>query len=57
LSLYRDISKLAKASGLALISMVIIVVAVVIEAPRVDPKFKGSREGTWTFVRPEVFQV
>ncbi|CAI2180426.1 2973_t:CDS:2 [Funneliformis geosporum] len=57
LSLYRDISKLAKASGLALISMVIIVVAVVIEAPHVDPKYKGSDEGTWDFVHPEMFQA
>ncbi|CAG8596402.1 14494_t:CDS:2 [Funneliformis caledonium] len=57
LSLYRDISKLAKASGLALISMVIIVVAVVIEAPRVDPRYKGGDKGTWDFVHPEMFQA
>src|ERR1044072_4057197 len=52
LSLHRDISKLAKASGLALISMSIIVVAVVIEAPRVDPEFRGNKEVTWAFIRP-----
>ena len=57
LSLYRDISKLAKASGLALISMIIIIAAVVIEAPQVDQSLRGSEEKAWTFVQPQIFQV
>ncbi|BFZ61787.1 hypothetical protein YB2330_002863 [Saitoella coloradoensis] len=35
LSLYRDISKLAKASALALVSMVVIILTVIIQGPRV----------------------
>ncbi|CAG8454201.1 3001_t:CDS:2 [Diversispora eburnea] len=54
-TLYRDISNLAKASGLALISMIIIVVGVAIEGPKVDSSLKGNKE-SWQFVRPEVFQ-
>lgn len=57
LSLYRDISKLSKASGLALVSMTVIVTSVVIEAPQVDQKLRGSSEETWTFVQPQIFQV
>ncbi|CAJ0759571.1 12731_t:CDS:2, partial [Entrophospora sp. SA101] len=56
LSLYRDISKLAKASGLALISMVIIVASVVIEGPQVDDSLKGNPDTRWKFIQPEVFQ-
>ncbi|CAG8726784.1 11674_t:CDS:1, partial [Scutellospora calospora] len=41
LALYRDISKLAKTSGLALISMVIIVVSVAVEGPQVIPSLRG----------------
>jgi len=48
---------LSKASGLALLSMTIIVTAVVIEAPQVDQELRGSDEETWTFVRPQIFQV
>ncbi|CAG8493587.1 796_t:CDS:2 [Dentiscutata erythropus] len=55
-ALYRDISKLAKASGLALISMVIIVVSVVIEGPQVDQSLRGSENGKWAFIHDEVFQ-
>ncbi|CAG8446355.1 5637_t:CDS:2 [Cetraspora pellucida] len=47
---FGDISKLAKASGLALISMVIIVVAVSIEGPLVDPSLRGMEEGKWDFI-------
>ena len=42
LSLYRDITKLAKASALALISMVIIVFTVVSEGPRVPEEYRGT---------------
>ncbi|KGO40097.1 Amino acid transporter, transmembrane [Penicillium expansum] len=42
LSLYRDIAKLAKASALALISMVVIVVTVITQGFRVPPESRGE---------------
>ena len=57
LSLYRDISKLAKASGLALISMVVIVVTVAVEGPQVASEFRGRDEVRWDFMHRELFQV
>ncbi|KAG9295463.1 hypothetical protein G9A89_013492 [Geosiphon pyriformis] len=56
LSLYRDISKLAKVSGLALVSMVIIVISVILEGPQVNLDLRGSDEGKWDFAHPELFQ-
>lgn len=43
LSLYRDITKLAKASALALVSMVIIVFTVVSEGPNVPEEYRGTK--------------
>jgi solute carrier family 38 (sodium-coupled neutral amino acid transporter), member 11 len=43
LSLYRDITKLAKASALALVSMVIIVFTVVTEGPHVPAEYQGTK--------------
>ncbi|KAJ1968751.1 hypothetical protein IWQ62_001048 [Dispira parvispora] len=57
LSLYRDMSKLAKTSALALLAMSVIVIAVVIEAPKVTPDQRGSSEGKWDFIRPDIFQA
>ncbi|KAF2204731.1 hypothetical protein GQ43DRAFT_437710 [Delitschia confertaspora ATCC 74209] len=45
LSLYRDISKLAKASGLALVSMAIIIVTVVTQSFRVPAESRGPLKG------------
>ena len=42
LSLYRDITKLARASALALISMVIIVFTVVTEGPHTPEEYRGT---------------
>ncbi|KAJ5787246.1 hypothetical protein N7457_002236 [Penicillium paradoxum] len=42
LSLYRDIAKLAKASALALVSMIIIVVAVITQGFRVSSESRGE---------------
>ncbi|RHZ80647.1 hypothetical protein Glove_134g49 [Diversispora epigaea] len=56
LALYRDISNLAKASGLALISMIVIVVGVSTEGPNVDSSLRGNKE-SFAFIRPEVFQA
>lgn len=46
LSLYRDIAKLAKASGLALVSMVIIIVTVVTQGFRVPAESRGQLRGS-----------
>ncbi|KAJ6169498.1 hypothetical protein N7497_002341 [Penicillium chrysogenum] len=42
LSLYRDIAKLAKASALALVSMIVIVVTVITQGFRVPPESRGE---------------
>lgn len=57
LSLYRDIHKLARASGLALVGMVIIVASVVIESPAVKPELKGDPSKRFSFVGPGIFQA
>ncbi|KAG7563097.1 hypothetical protein FFLO_01405 [Filobasidium floriforme] len=57
LSLYRDISKLAKASSLAVLSMLVIVLSVVIRGPQVDPELKGSRAHVFTVIGPKVFEA
>lgn len=57
LSLYRDIHKLARASGLALIGMVIIVLAVLLEGPHVPPEMKGDQVGKFSFIEPGIFQA
>lgn len=50
LALNRDISKLAKASALALVSMLIIVLTVVIKGPQLPDSYKGSLSlPLWTF--------
>jgi len=46
LSLYRDISKLASASGLALVSMTIIIVTVITQSFRVPLELKGQLRGS-----------
>lgn len=56
LSLYRDIAKLAKASALALISMLIILVTVITQGAQVDSDYKGSLKGS-LFIRRGVFQA
>ena len=57
LSLYRDIHKLSRASGLALIGMVIIVISVLIESPHVTPELKGDPAQRFTVLGPGVFQA
>lgn len=56
LSLYRDIAKLAKASTLALISMIVIIVTVVTNSWTVDEQYKGSVKGL-LFVNDGFFQA
>ncbi|KAJ3476745.1 hypothetical protein NLI96_g10948 [Meripilus lineatus] len=57
LSLYRDIHKLSRASGLALIGMLIIVTSVLIEGPHVTPELKGDPTKRFTIIGPGVFQA
>ncbi len=57
LSLYRDIHKLSRASGLALIGMLIIVGSVLIEGPHVTPDLKGDQSKRFTVIGPGVFQA
>lgn len=57
LSLYRDIHKLARASGLALIGMFIIVISVLVEGPHVPPELKGDPSHKWSVLGPGIFQA
>lgn len=57
LSLYRDIHKLSRASGLALIGMIIIVTSVLVESPHVTPDLKGDPAQRFTVLGPGVFQA
>lgn len=56
LSLYRDIAKLAKASGLALVSMIVIILTVVTQSFRVPPESKGKLRGS-IIVHSGVFEA
>lgn len=55
--LYRDISKLAKVSLLALMALCVIVASVVIQAPLTSESFHGNPDLKWSIISPEVFQV
>ncbi|KAF9049747.1 amino acid transporter [Panaeolus papilionaceus] len=57
LSLYRDIHKLSRASGLALVGMLIIVASVLIEGPHVPSELKGDQNNMFTFIEPGIFQA
>jgi sodium-coupled neutral amino acid transporter 11 len=57
LSLYRDISKLAKTSALALIAIIVIIVSVVIEGPQQSTEIRGSDELMFNVINDEVFQA
>ncbi|KAI8329711.1 transmembrane amino acid transporter protein-domain-containing protein [Chlamydoabsidia padenii] len=56
LSLYRDISKLAKTSALALVAIVFITVSVAVEGPKVQSELRGSTEHRFDFMQDEIFQ-
>lgn len=57
LSLYRDIHKLSRASGLALVGMLIIVTSVLIEGPHVTADLKGEPSQRFSVIRPGIFQA
>ncbi|KAG0218998.1 hypothetical protein BGX31_011437 [Mortierella sp. GBA43] len=56
LSLYRDISKLAKTSAIAMLALVVIIIAVIIEGPRAPMEIRGDPKLAWSFARPDLFQ-
>ena len=57
LSLYRDIHKLSRASGVALVGMVIIVTSVIIEGSHVSPELKGDPSQRFSIIGPGVCQA
>ncbi|KAI9483392.1 MAG: transmembrane amino acid transporter protein-domain-containing protein [Benjaminiella poitrasii] len=57
LSLYRDISKLAKTSALALIAILVIIISVIIEGPQMSEETRGSEEYRFSFMNNEIFQA
>jgi hypothetical protein len=57
LSLYRDIHKLSRASGIALIGMMIIVGSVLIEGSHVPQELKGDPSKRFTVFGPGFFQA
>ncbi|KAK2463274.1 hypothetical protein APHAL10511_004929 [Amanita phalloides] len=57
LSLYRDIHKLSRASGLALIGMLIIVASVLVEGPHVPLELRGDSSKRFSLIEPGVFQA
>ncbi|PFH51484.1 hypothetical protein AMATHDRAFT_74848 [Amanita thiersii Skay4041] len=57
LSLYRDIHKLSRASGLALIGMVIIVASVLFEGPQVPVELKGDPSRRFTLMGSGLVQA
>lgn len=57
LSLYRDIHKLSRASGLALVGMLIIVTSVLIEGPHVSQDLKGDPSKRFSFINSGIFQA
>uniref|UniRef100_A0A0W0FGT3 Putative amino acid transporter n=1 Tax=Moniliophthora roreri TaxID=221103 RepID=A0A0W0FGT3_MONRR len=57
LSLYRDIHKLSRASGLALVSMLVIVFSVLIEGRQVPPELKGDPAKRFNIINWGVVQA
>jgi sodium-coupled neutral amino acid transporter 11 len=57
LSLYRDIAKLAKASAMALVSMLVIILTVATQGFRVPPENKGGFSKSLLTVNDGVFQA
>ncbi|CDS05219.1 hypothetical protein LRAMOSA07748 [Lichtheimia ramosa] len=57
LSLYRDMSKLAKTSGLALITIFVIIVSVSLEAPKMPAELRGDPSLRFSFANDEIIQA
>ncbi|KAG5461718.1 MAG: transmembrane amino acid transporter protein-domain-containing protein, partial [Olpidium bornovanus] len=57
LSLYRDMSKLAKASALALVAILVIVITILVEGPNVAAELKGDPSYRLSIANSEVIQA
>ncbi|TQS37700.1 hypothetical protein Golomagni_01816 [Golovinomyces magnicellulatus] len=57
LCLYRDISKLAKASTMAMLSMMIIIFTIITQGALVAPESKGTHDSSLLEVKGEFFQA
>ncbi|KAG2227346.1 hypothetical protein INT45_004301 [Circinella minor] len=57
LSLYRDMSKLAKTSGLALITIIVICISVSIEGPKMEMDIRGNPDLRFSFANDELIQA
>lgn len=57
LSMYRDISKLAKTSALALSAIFVIIITVLIEGPKMPAEIRGAPIDPLNFINNEVFQA
>ncbi|KAJ2963514.1 hypothetical protein NQZ79_g1603 [Umbelopsis isabellina] len=57
LSMYRDISKLAKTSALALSAIFVIIITVLIEGPKMPAEIRGAPIKPTDFINNEVFQA
>ncbi|KAG1449283.1 hypothetical protein G6F56_008687 [Rhizopus delemar] len=57
LSLYRDISKLAKTSALALVAIIIIIISVMIEGPQASEDIRGPSSLRFNLINNEIFQA
>lgn len=55
--MYRDISKLAKTSALALSAIFVIIVTVLIEGPKMPPEIRGAPIDPLNVINNEVFQA
>ncbi|AOW06081.1 transmembrane amino acid transporter protein-domain-containing protein [Yarrowia lipolytica] len=56
LALNRNIAHLAKASALALVSMLVIVILVIVRGPQLAPEYKGTFDGHALSISPGLFQ-
>lgn len=56
LSLSRDITRLARASALALLSMAVIIAIVLIRGPQMGPEWRGEITKSQWFITPRLFQ-
>jgi sodium-coupled neutral amino acid transporter 11 len=55
--MYRDISKLAKTSALALSAIFVIIITVLIEGPKMPAEIRGAPIDPLNFINNEVFQA
>lgn len=57
LSMYKDITKLAKTSAVSMFAIVVIVGAVLLRGPAVEPDLRGNRDLRWSVFGDGIFQA